>query len=213
MPSSVRSGRPTRDFFERPTDVVARELLGCLLTVRRAGAVASGRIVEVEAYGGPTDPASHSAMYKSERVRIMSTTGGLVYTYRSYGVHTCFNIVAKPPGETGAVLIRAMQPIEGMDAMRRRRGTADVRLLCSGPGRLCQALELTLDDHGRDLVDDPDVALELGAAPGVIASGPRIGITKEIDRPWRFWDADSIFVSRRSAVGGRRRTAQGALAG
>ena len=199
------SGRLNRDFFERPTDVVARDLLGCTLSVRRQDGAASGRIVEVEAYGGPGDPASHSAMYRSERVRIMGTTGGLVYTYRSYGVHTCFNVVAKPFEETGAVLVRALEPIEGIDRMERRRGVAERRLLCSGPGRLCQALGLTLNDHGRDVVSDQEIAIEAGDPPAVVASGPRVGITREVERPWRFWDADSVFVSRRSAGRGRAR--------
>jgi DNA-3-methyladenine glycosylase len=141
-------------------------------------------------------------MYRSERVKIMRRDAGLVYVYRSYGVHACFNVVAKPPGATGAVLMRAVEPTQGLELMAQRRGTEKRQLLCSGPGRLCQAFGIGLDDHGRDITEDADFWLEGREAEPVVMAGPRVGITRAVDLPWRFFEADSPFVSHRRV--GRR---------
>lgn len=184
-----------RAFFARPTLVVARALLGCLLVVDLAEGRASGRIVETEGYLGPDDPASHAARLRSGRVGAMSGPPGVAYVYRSYGLHAMLNVVTEPEGRTGAVLIRAVEPVAGLDLMRRRRGVEPVRLLCAGPGRLCQALGITLDDHGLDLVAGERVWLEPGPPPPSVSVGGRIGVSRGGELPWRFFATESRFVS------------------
>jgi DNA-3-methyladenine glycosylase len=184
----------SRDFFNRSVHDVAPDLIGATLLFAGIGGV----IVEVEAYHH-TDPAAHSFHGRTERNAVMFGPPGYAYVYRSYGLHWCVNFVCEPDGSASAVLIRALQPTQGLATMRRRRGVSDERLLCSGPGRLCQALGITGKHTGLPL-DRPPFALSKGASPIEIAIGPRIGITKAVDHPWRFGLAGSRFLSKPFAV-------------
>jgi DNA-3-methyladenine glycosylase len=169
---------------------VAPELIGATLLFGKTGGV----IVEVEAYHH-TDPAAHSFRGRTERNAVMFGPPGFVYVYRSYGIHWCVNFVCEPEGSASAVLIRALQPTQGLAAMRRRRGVADQRLLCSGPGRLCEALGITHAANGLAL-DAPPFAILPRAEQPDIATGPRIGLTKGVDLPWRYGVAGSRFLSK-----------------
>lgn len=193
-----------RSRLTAPTADAAVALLGCLLVHDTADGLTAGRIVETEAYLGPDDPASHAAMYRTERVAIMAGEPGRAYVYRSYGIHVMLNVVAHPPGETGAVLIRALEPVEGIEIMARRRGmnpdAVDPRALCSGPGKLAQALGVAMSDHGHDLLAGGRLFLAPGEPPDAVSRGGRIGITKAVDEPLRFWVTGNPHVSRR---GGR----------
>jgi DNA-3-methyladenine glycosylase len=184
-----------RAFFETETVEVAQRLLGALLVHATDDGRTSGRIVETEAYRDASDLASHAAIYKTGGVQSMFGPAGIVYVYRSYGIHAMFNIVARGEGSVGAVLIRALEPLEGVELMRARRGVDAERGLCSGPGKLCQAIGIRLTDHGRDLVSDERLWIEPGAPPARIFVSPRIGITRSVEHPWRFFDPDSRFVS------------------
>lgn len=184
-----------RDFFARPTPLVARDLLGQILVSQTAEGPTSGRVVETEAYLGADDPASHAARRRRGRVEAMWGEPGIAYVYRSYGVHAMLNVVAEPKGATGAVLIRALEPMTGIELMRQRRGVADERLLCSGPGRLCQALGIRLDMHGTDLIWSDVLWLEAGEPVTVISTSGRIGISRGQEHPWRFWETGNPHVS------------------
>jgi DNA-3-methyladenine glycosylase len=179
-----------RRFFSRSVHVVAPELIGATLLFDGVG----GRIVEVEAYHH-TDPAAHSFRGRTARNAVMFGPAGYAYVYRSYGIHWCLNFVCEPQGSASAVLIRAIEPAQGVAAMRRRRGIRDERLLCSGPGRLCQALGITLAHNGLAL-DRPPFELRAGDGEAEIAIGPRIGITRAADIPWRYGLKHSPFVSK-----------------
>jgi len=175
-------------FFDRPADVVAPELLGALVVSRAGGVLTSARIVETEAYLGYRDPASHGYLHRrNERNAALFGPPGSWYVYLSYGIHWCANLVCEAEGTASAVLLRALQPVEDIATMRRRRGRVDDRELCSGPGKLCQALGITRDLDGKMmpasevLVLAPTVAL-----PVEVAVTPRIGITKAADWPLRF---------------------------
>lgn len=187
--------RLPRSFFERDTAEVARSLLGQLLVHWTASGPMAGRIVEAEAYADAKDLASHAARLKRGGVEAMSRAAGIAYIYRSYGIHTMFNVVAKPPGETGAVLVRALEPMVGIELMRTLRGVTDPKRLASGPGNVCQALGIGLDDHGIDLVDSGRIWIEPGIPPARIAAGTRIGISRSTELPWRFFDPDSHCIS------------------
>ena len=191
MPPAARTPtRLHRRFFDRPVHEVARELIGATLLFRGTG----GIIVEVEAYHH-TDPAAHSYGGMTERNAVMFGPPGHVYVYRSYGIHWCANLVCEPEGSASAVLIRALQPTEGIAAMRRRRGLHEQRLLCSGPGRLCQALGITRAQNGL-AVDRPPFELRARSHAPEIATGLRIGISKAADRPWRYGLAGSPYLSK-----------------
>ena len=179
-----------RDFFARSVHEVAPELLGVTLLVDGVG----GRIVEVEAYDR-TDPASHGYAGRSPRNEAMFGPPGHAYVYRSYGIHWCLNFVCDEEGRPDAVLIRALEPTHGREVMRGRRGLDDPRLLCAGPGRLCQALAVTRAHDGRPLDRPPFVLLPPAEAPQV-AAAPRIGITKAADLPWRYAVSGSRYLSR-----------------
>jgi len=170
---------------------VAPDLIGSELYVAGVGGV----IVEVEAYDHE-DPAAHGfGNRRTARNGSMFLTGGHVYVYRSYGIHWCMNIVCDGEGVAGAVLLRALEPTKGIDVMRARRGLDDLRLLAAGPGRLCQALGVTSEHDGLSL-DGPPFELRARRGDVEIVTGPRIGITKAADLPWRYGLAGSRFLSR-----------------
>lgn len=180
------------DFFARDAVTVARDLVGVTLLVGETG----GIIVEAEAYD-QTDPASHSyGGRRTPRNASMFGPSGHAYVYRSYGVHWCLNFVCGANGEGGAVLIRALEPLAGLGEMRKRRGCDNPRQLCAGPGRLTQALGITGALDGKPL-NHPPFSLRRGNVAVDIAAGPRIGITRAVEAPWRFGLEDSPFLSRR----------------
>jgi len=182
--------RLTRPFFDRSVHEVAPELIGATLLVGGVGGV----IVEVEAYHH-TDPAAHSYRGRTDRNAVMFGPAGYAYVYRSYGIHWCLNFVCEGEGSAAAVLIRALQPVSGLAAMRRRREMSDERRLCAGPGRLCEALAVTHGHNGSRL-DRPPFALYARTEAVEVAAGPRIGISKAVERPWRYGVAGSRFLSR-----------------
>ena len=179
-----------RAFFARSVHEVATELIGATFLVDGVG----GKIVELEAYHHE-DPAAHGYRGRTARNASMFGPPGHAYVYRSYGVHWCVNFVGEAEGVADAVLIRALEPTHGLEEMRRRRGLEDERLLCAGPGRLCQALAITREHDGLPL-DRPPFRLEPRTEPPEIARGPRIGITRAADLPWRYGLAGSRFLSR-----------------
>jgi DNA-3-methyladenine glycosylase len=179
-----------REFFARDVHVVARELIGATLLVDGVG----GRIVEVEAYHHQ-DPAAHGFRGKTARNASMFGPAGRAYVYRSYGVHWCLNFVCADVGVADAVLLRALEPTHGVEEMRTRRRVDDERLLCAGPGRVCQALGVTRDYDGLAL-DEPPFALYARESEPELVAGPRVGITKAAELPWRYALAGSRFLSR-----------------
>lgn len=192
-----------RAFYARPTLEVARDLLGKVLVHDTAAGRASGMIVETEAYVGEDDPACHAAPGPTPRNAPLYGPPGFAYVYFTYGMHHLVNAVTEPEGVPAAVLIRALLPLEGVEAMRRRRvrGTgrraADLDLveICRGPGNLTRALGIRLAQNRADLTHGPLVVEDRGAAPDRVAWGPRIGIRVGTDRPWRAWIAGHPAVS------------------
>jgi DNA-3-methyladenine glycosylase len=183
-----------RGFFDRSVHEVASELIGVTLDVDGVG----GPIVEVEAYDSE-DPAAHGFRGRTPRNASMFGPPGHAYVYRSYGIHWCLNFVCEGEGSPAAVLIRALEPTHGIDEMRRRRGLDDPRLLCAGPGRLCQALGVTREQDGLPL-DQPPFELLPPDSPREIVTAPRIGISVATDLPWRYCAAASRYLSRPVAV-------------
>jgi DNA-3-methyladenine glycosylase len=179
-----------RSFFDRSVHTVAPELIGATLLVDGVG----GTIVEVEAYHH-TDPAAHSYGGPTPRNLVMFGPAGFVYVYRSYCIHWCLNFVCEPEWSASAVLIRAIEPVHGLAKMRRRRGVSDERALCSGPGKLCQALGVTIKHNGMAL-DRAPFELKARLAKPEIVVGPRIGISKAVDAPWRYGLKGSKFLSK-----------------
>jgi DNA-3-methyladenine glycosylase len=182
--------RLSRRFFARSVHEVAPDLIGVTLLVDGVG----GRIVEIEAYD-QEDPASHGFRGQTARNAVMFGEAGYAYVYRSYGIHWCLNFVCDAPGRAEAVLIRALEPTHGLDVMRVRRGVGSDRALCSGPGKLCQALGVSRDHDGRPLDEPPFELLPRDAIPPIV-TGPRIGITRAADLPWRYGLEGSPFLSR-----------------
>lgn len=182
--------RLTRQFFARSVHEVAPELIGATLMVNGAG----GTIIEVEAYHH-TDPAAHSFRGQTPRNAVMFGPPGFAYVYRSYGIHWCLNFVCEAEGSASAILIRALEPTEGLPAMRRRRKLPETRDLCSGPGKLCEALGVTIKHNGLPL-DRAPFELRARAAEPEIVVGPRIGITKAVEHPWRYGLKGSKFLSK-----------------
>jgi DNA-3-methyladenine glycosylase len=182
------------DFFDRSVHLVARELIGCRLFYEGVG----GTIVETESYERD-DPACHAYVGLTARTEVLFGPPGRAYVYLSYGIHSLFNVVAEPEGDAAAVLVRALEPAVGLDAMRARRGGRPDRELCSGPGKLTEALGIGLGDNGAEVACDPFALL----APepdweAEVLTGPRVGIAKAVDRPWRFAAAGNPYVSRPS---------------
>jgi DNA-3-methyladenine glycosylase len=182
--------RLDRDFFARSVHEVAPELIGATLLVDGVG----GTIVEVEAYDHE-DPAAHGYRGRTERNASMFGPAGHAYVYRSYGIHWCLNLVCEQEGSASAVLLRALEPTHGLETMRARRGPQDARSLCSGPGRLCQALGVTRAHDGLALDREPFLLHQRESTPHVV-TGLRVGITKAAERPWRYALAGSRFLSR-----------------
>jgi DNA-3-methyladenine glycosylase len=179
-----------RSFFARSVHEVAPDLIGATLLVDGVGGV----IVELEAYHH-TDPAAHSFRGPTPRNKVMFGPPGFSYVYRSYGIHWCVNFVCEKEGSASAVLIRALQPTHGIPAMRRRRGLHDERSLCSGPGKLCEALAITIK-HSELPLDKPPISLHARTGKPEIVTGVRIGITKAVDLPWRYGLKGSKFLSK-----------------
>lgn len=179
-----------RSFFARSVHKVAPDLIGATLLVNGVGGV----IVEVEAYHH-TDPAAHSYRGPTPRNQVMFGPPGFLYVYRSYGIHWCMNAVCEEEGSASAILIRALEPTHGLASMRRRRGMQDERMLCSGPGKLCEALAVTSRHNGLAL-DVPPIAIRARTGELEVICGTRIGITKAADLPWRYGVKGSKFLSR-----------------
>jgi DNA-3-methyladenine glycosylase len=196
-------------FFNRPAEIVARELLGTTIVSHVDGLRTAGRIVETEAYLGFVDPASHGYRHRrNERNAALFAAPGTWYVYLSYGMHWCANLVCEEEGRASAVLLRALEPLDGLDHMAARRGTTEPRLLCSGPGRLCQALAISRSVDGLPMRGSP-VTVVSGSAiaePDTEAT-PRIGITKAADWPLRYAIAGSPWTSRVRVTAGRSREA------
>lgn len=180
----------TRDFFARSVHEVAPDLIGATLLVDGVG----GRIVEVEAYD-QEDPASHGYRGRTPRNTVMFGPPGYAYVYRSYGIHWCLNFVCGEEGVADAVLIRALEPTAGIGEQRRRRGPDELRSLCSGPGKLCQALGVGGEHNGLAL-DAPPFRLQPRVEVPELVTGPRIGITRATELSWRYMEAGSPFLSR-----------------
>jgi DNA-3-methyladenine glycosylase len=178
-------------FFARSVHEVARELIGCRLFFDGVG----GTIVEAESYERD-DPACHAYVGLTDRTEVLFGPPGRAYVYLSYGIHSLLNAVAEPEGEAAAVLIRALEPTAGLEAMRERRGERGDVELCSGPGKLTEALGVGLGQNSADLCRDPFLLLPPEGPPPAVVTGPRIGITKATERPWRFCAAGNPYVSR-----------------
>jgi len=188
-----------RSFYCRNTLTVAKQLLGKLLVRELPEGKVAGKIVEVEAYRGSDDPASHAYKGKTQRNQIMFGEGGYAYIYFIYGKHFCLNVTTEKVGVPGAVLIRAVEPVYGIEIMKRKRRTENVRNLTNGPGKLTQAMDITVELNGWDLtrgeklyICDLDVV-----EPFEVVSSGRIGVKAGADKPWRFFIKGNLFVSRR----------------
>lgn len=172
-----------RAFFRRDPVTCARDLVGCRVQWRNR----SGRIVETEAYDSEGDEASHTFFRPSAREFVASHREGAAYVYFNYGMHWMLNVLVKGGPRTGFVLIRALEPLTGIDEMKLARRKTDLHALCSGPGKLAQALGVTGEDHGRDLCTDPAHAFHKADTSVVVVTSPRVGITRAVDFPWRFF--------------------------
>jgi DNA-3-methyladenine glycosylase len=201
-PATAAPPALSADFYERPVLEVARSLIGC--TVEHAGT--AGVIVETEAYHD-SEPACHAFVGLTPRTRTLFGAPGRAYVYRSYGIHALLNAVCEPEGVGAAVLIRALEPFVGIETMRRRRGLTRAEDLCSGPGKLTQALGISLEENGSSLTSGPiriGPRTDVWKTPAVV-SGTRIGITKAVDLRWRFCLAGNRHVSRpRPQLSGER---------
>ena len=186
----------SQSFFEgKSVEKLANALLGCELVHKSPEGTAAGIIVETESYH-ETDEASHSYNGKTKRTEVMFGPPGRVYVYFTYGMHWCFNITAEEKGIGAAVLIRALEPTQGIELMKKRRGKENIRDLCSGPSKLVQAMGIAKADYGKPVFRDEFSLIPRDKAASLsIRSGPRVGISKAKEKPWRFWIKDNPFVS------------------
>jgi DNA-3-methyladenine glycosylase len=184
-------------FFDKKVVDLAKDLLGCELVHKSSDGLTAGIIVETEAYH-QTDEASHSYRGNTSRTAAMFGPPGRAYIYFTYGMHWCFNITAEDEGTGAGVLIRALEPTQGIELMSKRRGGKTLRELCSGPSKLVQAMGISRSDYGKPVFNREFRLKPRSEAPSLsIRSGPRIGISKAKDKPWRFWLKDNEFVSRK----------------
>ncbi|HEY6550763.1 MAG TPA: DNA-3-methyladenine glycosylase [Solirubrobacterales bacterium] len=191
-PPNASAERLDVSFFDRSVHLVARELIGCRLLFAGCG----GTIVETESYERD-DPACHAYVGLTDRTEVLFGPPGRAYIYLSYGIHSLLNFVAEPEGEAAAVLIRALEPTAEIEAMRARRGDRSDRDLCSGPGKLTEALGIDLSQNAADLARDPFLLLPREDGwEGQVVAGRRVGITKAVERPWRFGLAGSPHISK-----------------
>jgi len=188
--------RLSRQFYDRSTLRVARELLGKHLVVKKDGHLLSGKIVETEAYVGFKDPASHACRGMTPRNEVMFGDPGYAYVYITYGIHHCLNLVTEREGYPAAVLIRALEPVDGVELMKKRRGRRKLRDLTSGPAKLCQALGVDRKLNGADLCSDTIFVVDQGEAAGKIGCSGRIGIKEGKNKKWRFFIKGNQCVSR-----------------
>ena len=196
---------PAGPFYRRPTEAVARDLIGKKLvrTIIKGGRAfrLAGTIVETEAYGYNDDPASHACMGPTARNRVMFGEVGRAYIYFTYGNHFCVNVSARSGSEAGAILIRGIEPVEGVAMMKQFRPVDGAFSLTSGPGKLTQALKITAALNGVDMTDpESELHIEFGSRPARVIATPRIGITRATDREWRFVDPSSPYVSRKIQI-------------
>ena len=189
-------GKLPRRFYERPAVEVARELLGMTLVRKSAEEHLRGRIVEVEAYTGETDPGSHAYRGPTPRTAVMFGAPGHLYVYFTYGMHYCVNVVTDVTGVAGAVLLRALEPLQGIERMRLRRANRPIAELCNGPGKLCQALDITREQNGLDLQGGEVWIEDEGYKAAEIATTTRIGLSQGQELPLRFFLVGSPYLSR-----------------
>ena len=188
-----------RSFYTRRTLTVAKELLGKYLIRVIGRHVVAGKIVEVEAYGGEDDPGSHAYRGMTPRNRVMFEEGGHAYVYFTYGKHYCFNVVTERRGVPGAVLVRALEPIYGIEIMQRNRGVKEILNLTNGPGKLTQAMRITKEHNGLDLTEGREIFISQPETPErfEVVSTTRIGLRQGADKPWRFYIKGNKFVSKK----------------
>ncbi len=194
--NKVKIQKLKRSFYDRPTLEVAEDLIGKHFCYSYEGLKLSARIVETEAYVGTDDPACHASRGKTKRNATMFEPAGLSYIYFIYGMYYCFNFVTEEEGNGAAVLLRAAEPVDGLDMMRRLSPNQKDDRILSGPGKLCRAFGLTTAQNGLDLSGDEVYVEDRGEAAPKIETSPRVGISKAVERQWRFCDADSKSVSK-----------------
>jgi DNA-3-methyladenine glycosylase len=191
--------RLPRDFYDQPTVQVAQRLLGTFLVHRHPDGITAGKIVETEAYVGPEDKASHASRGRTLRNAVMFGPAGFAYVYLIYGLHHCLNVVTEGQDYPAAVLIRAVEPVAGLELMRARRGLADVRLLTNGPGKVCQAFAIDRSLNGTDMCGETLYIEDRGDLPSDIVAARRVGVDYAgpwRDKPWRFYIAKHAGVSK-----------------
>jgi DNA-3-methyladenine glycosylase len=199
----AKARKLTRSFYHRETLVVARELIGKYIVYQTARGRLSARIVEVEAYIGEEDPACHAACGPTDRNRLMYGKPGVAYIYFIYGMYHCLNFVTERDGFPAAVLLRAAEPVEGVDHMRSGLSQQSEHALLSGPGKFCRGFGLSRKQNGLDLTRAELYLEDRYEAPPRVGTSKRIGIRRGAERPWRFFDADSVAVSNRARTGQR----------
>ena len=188
-------GKLPRSFYARPTEEVTQDLLGKVLVRRLDAGIVRGRIVEVEAYHGENDPGSHAFRGRTERTEVMFGPPGHVYVYFTYGKHFCMNVVAEEQGKAGAALLRALEPLAGIALMEANRGARSVVNLCNGPAKLCEALAITNRQNGADLEGSEIWIEDDGYAPGEVAVTSRVGLTRGVEFPLRYFLSGNPYVS------------------